>query len=233
MKKSPNVWIVVCIFWGFILLNIAKIVHSPLPPLVVCTGYYLLMAFVFHKIQFASFLVVSFVFISFYFCFIIFKQISLPFLWETWQSEVWAIRLYISLLLPLTFLSFTANFFALPYELVSVRGKLFLFVIPILLKRELILKRFDKILEALYTKGLETRTIIQKYRLMPLWIVPLVTTTIMEGLESYQYNEMLKTKIESFSPKQNPYKISVWQKIAFFTSFTVLLFTFFAKWKYL
>jgi len=232
MKKSLNILVISAVLWGGILLNIAPLCGINLPPLILTTIYYLVLAFAFRKVQFVSFLLLSFTFISFYFCFISFIQINPSLLWQTWQSDTWAIKLYISLLLPLTFLSFTINFFALPYELVSLQGKIFLFVIPILLKRELILKRFEKILEALNARGLETKTTWQKYRLMPLWIVPLVTTTILEGIESYQYNEMLHTNIASFQPRQNPYALAWWQKTLLVASVSFLILTYLLKWKY-
>lgn len=161
--------------------------------------------------------------ISLFFSYLNYRQIGILHILQSIQKQSLPIILYSFLLLPFIFLSYTFDFYLLIKEITSLsKNKVFYFIAPVLIKRELIFHRFKKIMETFEAKGLNTKSYFSKYMLVSKWIIPLTITTLMEGVESYEYNKMLKANIFIFSPSKKSFFINRAQKIAL--SVIVILF---------
>jgi hypothetical protein len=220
MKSSPNLTIANFILFGYVLMLLNSQYLSPIfhfPNLLVAVIYYSLLAVIYKKQEYLAFVFSSFIFLILFFAFIVFKRVS----WETIRQTLYlgnrAMILYAYLLLPCMFMTYTMNFYLLSEELGRAGKKgLLRFFIPVLIKRELIFSRYNKIIEAFRIRGYKTETAFHKFRLLPSWIVPLIVTTLMEGAESYEYNRMLGTQIADYQPSRRAYHFSTTQKLICF-----------------
>jgi hypothetical protein len=220
MKSSPNLTIANLILLGYVIMLLNKQVFLSqfhFPDLLIVVIYFSLLAICCKVKEYLLFVFTSFSFLTLFFTYLSFKQISWETIWTTWHSGKRAMILYAYLLLPCLFMTYTINFYLLSEELGRIGKKgMFRFFIPVLIKRELIFSRHRKIMEAMWIRGHDTEGTFNKLRLAPSWIVPLIVTTLMEGAESYEYNQMLKTQITKYYPSRRTYHFSMTQKLICF-----------------
>lgn len=216
-RGSHNVGVLLALLYGYVLQAHLPILSGALgvavPVLFVTVAYYLACSAVYRKRDFAFLLLISTTFISLFFAYLTFGQVG----WSevvASQGEGWfAITLYSTLFVPFVFFAFVADFYKLAQEIASVtKARAFYLVVPVLVKRELITHRFAVVMDALEARGVDTKAWYRKYLLLPMWIVPLTITTLMEGVESYEYNRMLKTDILAYSPSRNRLRVSLPQR---------------------
>ena len=179
--------------------------------------YFAIISFAYKRYPFLQFLLITFMFLACYLSFINYFSLGVDEVIMALSKRSLPLFLYCNFLLPGVFFSYAANFYILTNEVSGMtKNKVAYFIIPVLIKRELIVHRYNTILESLYTRGINTKSFINKYLLLPLWIVPLFITTLMEGVESYEYNRMLKVNILNYNPTHKKYYTSWWQKLSLF-----------------
>lgn len=214
MKGSYNINLLIIVLSGYLFISYLHLILFLIPIVLTSALYFILVSLLLNKRGFAMFALLSLVFVSFYFSFLTYKKISPQLILLSLQKETLPIFLYSFLLLPLVFLSYTIDFYLLTNEIASLnKNKIVYFVIPVLIKRELIFHRFRKIMETFEAKGLNTKSFFSKYYLASKWIVPLAITTLMEGVESYEFNKMLRTNIFNYSPSNKVFYFSIKQKV--------------------
>lgn len=168
-----------------------------LPYTIFTFSFFFLAALLFKKYAFAFFLCISLFFISIYFSVLECGMFSLDCFFTGLNSYRFAILAYNFLLIPISFLGISIDYFTLSKELRGVfKVPVLGYMIAILIKKNLITHRYETIMSAFYARGLNTKSFLNRYVLMPKWVVPLVVTTLMEGLESHDYNVMLKTDVK-------------------------------------
>jgi hypothetical protein len=61
------------------------------------------------------------------------------------------------------------------------------------------MKRYEFIISGLKSRGVNFNTSFKKIYYINLWLIPLAVTTLIESVESDQYNNMLQTNILKYN----------------------------------
>jgi hypothetical protein len=204
--KVSNYFLLIIVLVGYVFYFIAiavnKLFDASIPCIIISVLYYSLFSIVFKKYRLLSFLLITFVLLSLYLSFVHSKVISLSEILNVYNSRSLPISLYTIVLLPMAFLSYTFDFFQFTREVSSFeKFSIFRFLIPILIKRELILKRYAILIDRLQSRGINSENSIVRFFRIDLWVIPLITTTLIEGIESYEYNLMLNADIMGYKNK--------------------------------
>ncbi len=204
--RVSNFILIVIVLIGYLISFVVtlanRIFELNVPIIVLSVTYYLIFSIIYKKYRLLSFLSLTFVLLSLYLSFIRNNSLSLFEIISVYKSLSLPVFLYTNILLPMAFLSYTFDFFQLTRE-ISSHKKFFFFryLIPILIKRELILKRYFIMIDRLQTRGINSEKSFVRFFRMDYWMIPLITTTIIEGIESYEYNSMLNTDIMKYDNK--------------------------------
>jgi len=217
-NKFNNYQVVLIFLFGILFVIYTSIFlewkNITIPYTILTVSYFFIFSFLSKKYSYAFFLCLSLIFISIYFSVIGCGILSFKCSLDGLKSFHFPVLSYNFLLVPISFLGISLNYYNLSKEWsrlfkIPVLG----YLIAILIKKELINHRYGIIMEAFYARGLNTRSILNKYKLMPKWIIPLVVTTLMEGLESHDYNVMLKTDVRYLNRnrknKFSPFKLFI------------------------
>jgi hypothetical protein len=221
---------------GYVLISLNEALMHMIPAyifpsLLIGLVFFGVSALLLQKKDYLFLILSSFTFLTFYFAIIKSDGLNLHSIWLTWLLNIMAIKLYYLLLLPALFFTNSLDFFLLAKDLGKVGKMGYLrYFIPILIKRELILHRYNKIMETLWMKGYNSRGMFGRLSLLHMWMIPLIVTTILEGAESYEYNQMLQTKIADYTPTYQTHYISKRQKVLF--TFLMLCLISFITWSY-
>ncbi|MBK7957238.1 MAG: hypothetical protein IPK03_03470 [Bacteroidetes bacterium] len=201
----------------FCLPIVNSIFYTHLPPLIFISIYFMVFSILSNCKKYAGVVAISFVFISTYLYLTNLNSIqitSFKNIYNILTVSNNAGLTYTYILLPFGYLSASLNFYQLNLEVSSIFPNNSLKkIIPILAKRELIFERFNMIVFAFNSRGIETRGFITSLLILKKILVPLIITTLFEGVESYDYNKMLNTNIEQFKPNFYKMKIKVYQTI--------------------
>jgi hypothetical protein len=214
-KSSPNLSVINLVFLFYVLTLAGHYTHRYfiIPNILIAIIYFGMLSVIYQRKDYLLFAFTSFTFLSCFFSFLGFRQINWQSLWQTWFLHKTALYLYTFLLLPSLFLTYTLNFFRLSTEIGPWSRKGILrFFLPVLVKKELIVHRYRNIMEALWERGYDTTKMSKRMLLLPRWMIPLIITTLLEGVESYDYNQMLRSDVSIYSPKRSLYQPSFFQK---------------------
>ncbi len=200
-KNTTNFQILLVFLLGYFTVIYAtiffEIINTYIPYTIITFSYFFLAAILLKKYAFAFFLCISLFFISIYFSVLECGMFSFDCFLTGLNSYRFAILAYNFLLIPISFLGISIDYFALSKELQGVfKIPILGYMIAILIKKNLITHRYETIMNAFHARGLNTKSFWNRYTLMPKWVIPLVVTTLMEGLESHDYNVMLKTDVK-------------------------------------
>jgi len=224
-KSSPNLTLMNFVVLFYVLVSASKLLtrYAVAPHILIAVVYFGILSFIYNRRDYFVLVCTSFLFLTFFFSFLEFRHFGWQFFWNTWLLHKTALYLYTFLLLPSLFLTYTLNFFQLSTDMGAWSKKgLFRFFIPVIVKKELIVHRYKNIMDALWERGYDTTKMLKRLQLLYLWMVPLIVTTLMEGVESYEYNQMLNSDITLYVPKRNLYKVSPLQKVSFWFLVAVL-----------
>jgi len=220
MKTSPNITLVNLVLLNYVLVCLNGTVltqYFELPSILLTIVFFFLLALIYRIYSYILFIAVSFSFLSVFFAYLEHHTLAGEAIYQTWMMHLLTINLYYLVLIPCLFLTYTLNFYLLAEEISGMgNGKIARYSVPVLVKRELILHRYRQLLFSFESKGHDTQSAWGRLRNMHLWMVPLIITTLIEGVESYEYNKMLGTDISKYVPVKRIYYISVRQKISFF-----------------
>lgn len=183
-----------------------------IPPVLVTAFYFALVSTIYRKMGNVYFIFVSLLFLTVYFTVISGNAFTLEGIAGSLGSNrKLPILLYSLVILPASFIGGYIDVFSLAKN--SGRaGHIWLkYLVPVLIKRELVLKRHKEVMEAFYAKGYNTHRRWVRYKLAGKWIIPVVITTLMEGVESYEYNLMLNHDITLSGNRAATTKAAAWQ----------------------
>lgn len=216
MNIFNNLTILLFIILGYTILawhSIFVLVSSINLSFATITAiYYLLLSILFKRFKFSAFILITFFILILFLTYVYKSSITFNNIYLILCTNYIVVYMYSFILVPFVFFSWTADIYSLPHEVNRLwSNRTIHFIIPILIKRELIRHRFKKITESLYSRGIDT---IHKPKIFTIfhWIIPLGVTTIQEGLESHDYNQMLRTNIKYMKHKAQNYYVSAWQK---------------------
>jgi len=233
-RESYNLNLLIVFFGGYCALYIADTLSAKtgirMSGIIVSAGYFSIGSIAYRRLNFLTLILVTSAFLLSFFSYKDSGCVSFQTILSVLNSRVWPVRLYSLVLVPFTFLGICLDFYSIPYETKGMlRQVVFLLVMPILMRRELIKQRYSKILECLYSRGVECQSFIRKRITVYLWIVPLTITTLMEGVESTEYNRMLHTDIMHYEPTRRVAYATRRQKFWFFI--ILLLFVGMRIWR--
>ncbi len=217
-KSSPNLTLINLALLFYVLVSASKLLmrYAIVPHILIAAVYFGILSLIYNRREYLVLVCTSFLFLTFFFSFLEFRQFGWPSFWKTWLLHKPALYLYAFLLLPSLFLTYTLNFFQISTDMGSwSRRGLFRFFIPVIVKKELIVHRYKNIMAALWERGYDTTKAIKRLQLLYLWMIPLIITTLIEGVESYEYNQMLNAEITRYVPRKNLYRASMLQKVGF------------------
>ena len=235
MKNNYSI-VVVLLFYYVVLCyssTFEQLLDNNFPKMLFGLVYMSIFSITFNLRSAFLLILTTFIFLVGFFSFMTFGSFQISDFNNTLYLNVFAIKFYYLFLAPFAFFGSGLNYF----ELVKYFGRnggnsLSKFLIPILIKKELIASRYKEILFAMKTRGFEVDSRFSQVKLLPNWIVPLIVTTIMEGVESYDYNRMLKTKITKY--KYDGYLDSISSIQIIFIIIGVVLFIIkFFTWLYI
>lgn len=177
-----------------------------LSPMMLSLFCFTILIILFRKYRFLLAISVSFVFLVFFLSFRFHNKLSLSALTAVVNSYALPIILFTYVLVPFSLLAITVDFYSTVNFLPRYLGRgLFL---PILIKRELLLQRHKIIIESLFARGVNVAGFRGHISKLHLWLIPLIRTAIMEGVESHEYNQMLQTEIQQFRSKHTGFLLA-------------------------
>lgn len=185
--------------------------------LFICIIYFFSVSIFLKKIKFMQFTAISSVILVFFLSFTIYRSISISNIVELLKKDHLVTVFFSFILLPGVFFAINGNHYILPHEIYSITKRLrFIFVIiPILIKKELIVERFNSINECLYSRGVNIKGIFSNQRNLFKWVIPLGVTAFMEGAETAEYNQMLSADFRHYVPDTSIIPNSIRYKILF------------------
>lgn len=238
MNKCYNLKLVNLILFGYLIILILpyfkEILLFNISTLQIVFIFYLVVSLILRKYSFSRFIIITYFLLICYLSYINYKSIALDNLWSAMYLDILVVRMYSFVLIPFVFFGWNGDFYSLPYELSTfTKSKVLFIIIPLLVKKELILKRNEEIMDCLYSKGINVRAFMGKQINILKWIIPLGITTIQEGTETSEYNRMLNADFRYFEPKRKLLMNSGLIKIMFFIQvFILLILGFVNLWKY-
>lgn len=230
---KSNIDVIIVVLLGYLIYqngeHIFELINIKIPSVLLVFIFYLLVTLMLKKLSFLFFISFSFLFLTGYFSVITYGKISFENVLLALDSNRFAIKGYALLLLPFLFIGFMLDFFNFSKWLSKIKyGKtIIIWIIPVLLKKEIIFSRFNILMDSFEARGIDSKHPLKKILLIHKWIIPLMITTIMEGVDSYQYNKMLMTNINCYEYKNslNPsfHKTMLLIVLVFFLIFRLFL----------
>lgn len=220
MNKSKNIDLLLIVLLGWLFYLYGNLISQyVIPVTILIVVYYCIVSISYRLYGFLIFIAITFPILSFYLTYITFRHIDFDSLINLMDKNKLPLILYETLLLPGIFLGSSINFFSLTKEISLLKkNKWILFgLISVIVKRELIRRRYSMIMQNLYYRGINSKSFLGKYLNFGLWIIPLLVTTLIEGTESYEYNKMLKTNIRKYSTAKLKVKLTLLQKVLLYT----------------
>ena len=217
LKESSNVNLLIVVMFFYLLIcysNLpSEIIGIVIPMIVVSVLYFFIACLIYRCFHFLVLMFIPFFFLVIFLSFKNTGTISMSSIHSQFIQRSLPTILYSLLLIPFVFLGITLDFYALPYETRGILKRVIATTImPILLRRELLKRRFHQIQESLYSRGINSKAFLGKYRTLRFWMIPLVVTMLFEGAHSGEYNEMLKTNIAHYTSSQKIFYINFKQK---------------------
>lgn len=220
--KSNNTLIQIVLFGYVLYLLIAlisKIYQLDIPTILIIIVYYSIFSALYKKYRLFLFIISTFILLSIFLLFIQTKSLNLIEIIEIYRGFKLPFILYMNVLLPMVFLSYTFDFYQFIREIATNEKLAYVqFLVPILIKRELVQRRYNILINRLQTRGINSENLLVRFFSLDLWVLPLITTGLMEGVESFEYNLMLNVDIS---------KYKVHRQVAIKTSTLLSLFTIF------
>ncbi len=190
-------------------------------PMMATLLYYLVLTLFLRRYRFLLAMAFSFVFLVFFLSFRFYGSVSVPALARTADLSTLAIYMFAYVLVPFSLLAVSVDFYSAVNYMPRYLGRGI--VLPVLIKRELIRERYNTIMDALYARGAGISGVRRVLKLH-LWLLPLLRTTIMEGVETYEYNAMLDADVRRFEPRGGRVSLTTVDRLCLAIAVFLLIF---------
>ena len=148
-----------------------------------------------------------------------------------WSNLPFFIRLFFFMFLPCIFFFGHLQFYDLPNELRRLRippvlRAAILFVGSVAAFRSRFSKRAEIVMECLHARGVETRGWHRRAATLPIWMIPLVRSCLIEGSERRILLEILRVRpsaILNYSPPSRLILLSSGQRVAIVVASILLI----------
>lgn len=197
--------VILGVILGMFTKYINQILFFPISSMIFTFGYFFILSFILHKYRFVFALFITFLFLLVFLSLFYYSSISSTIIVSLLYACHLPIVLFAYVLVPFSFLAISADYYSAVNYLPPYLGRGV--IIPILLKRELIRERYQIIIKSLYARGVFISGLSHLFKII-YWLFPLSRTTIMEGVETYDYNIMLGSNIRYYKPKKEKIKLS-------------------------